>query len=75
MLLSDKKAISVSEDEDEGILVGGSQVTVLELKTSHGHDGRSLSTLSPLGWGRWVLGCTDKQQFRKKFNHSGKIHQ
>lgn len=55
MLLSDKKAISVSEDEDEGILVGGSQVTVLELKTSHGHDGRSLSTLSPLGWGRWVL--------------------
>lgn len=33
---------------------------MLELKTSDGDDGRSLSTLSPLGWDQGVLGRKEK---------------
>lgn len=39
---------------------------MLELKTSDGDDGCSLSTLSPLGWDHGVLGRKEeKYSFRK----------
>ncbi len=39
---------------------------MLELKTSDGDDGRSLSTLSPLGWDHGVLGRKEEKIFIQK---------
>ena len=39
---------------------------MLELITSDGHDGRSLSTMSPLGWDHGVLRYKEEKcEFRK----------
>lgn len=39
---------------------------MLELKTSDRDDGRSLSTLSPLGWDHGVLRYKEENSFRKR---------